>query len=215
MRIRAVLPLAIAIGLAVGSAFAAEPETVAIVADGAVAETWLGRDAMRLDAGSDASGRVVFLQDVAFETGVIDLEITGEVAPGANATVRGFVGLAWAVATPERYEAFYIRATNGRSDDQVRRNRAVQYISEPEFPWERLRAEQTGAYETYADVGVGEWTRLRIEVDPTRARLFVNGAAQPTLTVPRLLNDEDGEGLALWVGPGSIGRFRDLKITRE
>jgi hypothetical protein len=44
-----------------------------------------------------------------------------------------------------------LRPTNGRADDQVRRNHSTQYISYPDFPWYRLREETPGMYESYSD----------------------------------------------------------------
>ena len=116
-------------------------------------------------------------------------------------------------ADPSRYEAFYIRPTNGRADDQLRRNHATQYIGMPDFPWHKLRKEQPGVYESYADLVAGEWTRLRVEVDSGRARLFVNGAEQPALIVKDLkLGPNARGGVALWVGPGTEGYFANVRV---
>jgi hypothetical protein len=41
----------------------------------------------------------------------------------------------------------------------VQRGHSAQYESEPEFPWDRLRAEAPGKYESYVDLAPGEWTR--------------------------------------------------------
>jgi hypothetical protein len=44
------------------------------------------------------------------------------------ALARGFAGIAFRVQPDLRtYDAFYLRPTNGRADDQVRRNHAAQY----------------------------------------------------------------------------------------
>jgi hypothetical protein len=48
-------------------------------------------------------------------------------------------------------------------------------------------------YESYVDLEPGAWTKLRIEVSGTKARMFVNGAAQPCLIVNDLKNG-DGRG---------------------
>jgi hypothetical protein len=56
-------------------------------------------------------------------------------------------------------------------------------VSDPAFPWEKLRSETPGVYESYVDLETGAWTHVKIEVSGVRARLFVNGAAQPTLIV--------------------------------
>ena len=167
----------------------------------------------RPGAGGDP---LVMLPVTGFGDGVIEAEVAGLPAPGAPADVRGFVGIAFRVqADPRTYEAFYIRPTNGRADEQLRRNHATQYISMPDFTWNRLRREQPGVYESYADMTAGEWTKLRIEVDGHRARLFVGGAEQPSLIVNDLkLGPQARGGVALWVGTGSESYFRNVKVTK-
>ncbi len=156
---------------------------------------------------------LVVLAGPDFHDGTIELEVAGDVAPDADAAARGFVGLAFRLAGDTDYELFYLRPTNGRADDQLRRNHALQYVSEPDFPWERLRKETPGLYESYADLQPGVWTRMRIEVTGTRARLFVNGATQPSLIVGDLKHGDRAGAIAYWVGPGTIGHFRGLKIV--
>ena len=119
-----------------------------------------------------------------FANGVIEAEIAGEPAPGAPEGARGFVGIAFRLQSDMRsYDAFYLRPTNGRADDQERRNHAVQYISHPDWPWFRLRKETPSKYEAYVDLMPGVWTRIRIEVRGERARLYVHGQEQPALIV--------------------------------
>ena len=114
-----------------------------------------------------------------------------------------------------RFENIYIRPTNGRADDQLRRNHATQYVSAPDWPWERLRKESPGVYESYADMVAGEWTHLRIVVHGTNASLYVGAAAEPCLIVHDLkLGDVEG-AVALWIGPGTEGYFRSLKVSSE
>ena len=55
---------------------------------------------------------------------------------------------------------FLLRPTNGRAEDQPRRNHSTQYVSEPDFPWQRLRQENPGVYETYTDLQPGVWTKI-------------------------------------------------------
>ena len=79
--------------------------------------------------------------------GVIEAEIAGAPAPGAPEGARGFVGIAFRLQNDMRtYDAIYLRPTNGRADDQERRNHAVQYISHPDWPWFRLRKETPSKY---------------------------------------------------------------------
>ncbi len=112
------------------------------------------------------------------------------------------------------YDAFYLRPTNGRADDQVRRNHSTQYISNPAWPWPRLRKETPEKYEAFVDLGPGEWTKVTIEVRGEQARLFVHDQPQPTLVVNDLKTGVAGRGnVALWIGPGTIAHFRNLIVT--
>ena len=96
-----------------------------------------------------------------------------------------------------RYEAFYLRMTNGRADDQLQRNHSVQYISQPDYTWQRLREENPGMYESYVDLVAGEWTRIKIVVSGTKARLYVNNAEEPCLIVNDLKLGENHGPVAL------------------
>jgi hypothetical protein len=181
--------------------------------------TYEGRAAVRLEELVDPKGAadqstMAILTDSSFTLGTIELEIAGVVAPGAPEGARGFVGLAFHVQQDvERYQAFYLRPTNGRANDQLRRNHVTQYIAQPEWPWYRLRKEEPGVYESYVDLEPGRWAKLRIEVEPDRALLFVNGAAQPTLIVNDLKSKERGGRIALWIGTGTIGYFTQPRLT--
>ena len=119
------------------------------------------------------------------------------------------VSLAWpSASTPGagKYEALYIRPANGRATDQLRGNHSTQYISTPDWPWERLRKESPGVYESYADMVAGEWTRLRIAVHGTEAELYVGGA-QPSLLLHDLKLGDSTGNVGLWIGSGTEGYF--------
>ena len=150
-----------------------------------------------------------------FANGVIEAEIAGAPAPDAGEGARGFVGIAFRVQPDlKTYDAFYLRPTNGRADDQVRRNHSVQYISHPDWPWDRLRQETPKKYESYVDLVPNAWTRIRIEVRGDRARLFVHGQEQPTLIVNDVKTGARARGaIALWIDAGTVAHFRDVRVT--
>ncbi len=161
-------------------------------------------------------GHLCLLKGETLRDGAIDLWLAGEPAPGAGAGARGFVGVAFRVkGTGEKYEAFYLRPTNGRAQDQVRRNHSAQYISHPGYHWERLRRQFPEKYESYVDLQPGEWTQVRVVVKGKSAQLFVHGAAQPALIVNDLFMGEESGGVALWVGPGTVAHFADFKVTKQ
>jgi hypothetical protein len=150
-----------------------------------------------------------------FHNGTIEVSVLSRLLPGAPALARGFIGLAFRInAANTQFESVYIRPANGRADNQLQRNHAVQYFSFPDYKFERLRQEAPGAYETYADLGLNEWVRLRLVVNGARAQLFLNNNKQPTFLVNDLKHGAAAAGgIGLWVDVGTEGFFSDLKIT--
>ncbi len=160
---------------------------------------------------------LALLEGLEFSSGVIEAEVAGVPGEGAGAGARGFVGIAFRLQPDmQTYDAFYLRPTNGRAEDQERRNHATQYISHPAWPWFRLRQESPSKYEAYADLVPGAWTKIRIEVHGDRARLFVQDNPQPTLIVNDVKSGASARGgVALWLGPGTVAHFRNVVVTPE
>ena len=154
------------------------------------------------------------VEGLEFGNGVIEAEIAGAPAPDAGEGARGFVGIVFRLQSDMKtYDTFYLRPTNGRADDQERRNHAVQYASSPDWPWFRLRKETPSKYEAYVDLVPGAWTKIKIEVRGDRARLYVHGQEQPTLIVNDVKTGAQAKGaVALSPGPGTIAHFRNLTI---
>jgi len=167
-------------------------------------------------AKNGEGGGIVVVHGTSFHNGTIEVELAGKPRAGAGAEARGFVGLAFRVsADPSRYECFYVRPTNGRADDQVRRNHSTQYISMPDYEWSRLRREAPGQYESYVDLVAGEWTKIKIEVSGMKARLYVNDSPQPVLIVNDLKRGDSQGSVALWIGLGTEAYFANLRLSEE
>ena len=157
---------------------------------------------------------LAILEDTDFGNGTIEAEIAGQPAPGSQGGARGFVGIAFRVRDEKTYDAFYLRPTNGRADDQERRNHTTQYMSHPDWPWNRLRTETPGKYESYVDVQPNVWTKIKIEVRGDRARLYANDQPQPCLIVNDVKSGASARGkIALWIGIGTVAHFRNLVVT--
>jgi hypothetical protein len=176
--------------------------------------TYLGKSAVRLDALPNAADgeSYAIVKGSRFHNGAIEVELAGKPAATAGPAARGFIGIAFRVQG-NRYEYIYLRPTNGRADDQVRRNHSTQYGAHPDFGFGQMRKESPEKYESYVDLETGVWTKFRIVIEGTKARLYVHDAAQPCLIVNDLkLGDSEG-AVALWVGPGTEGYFSGLKMT--
>jgi hypothetical protein len=146
-----------------------------------------------------------------FHNGEIEVEMAGQPAGGAAAAARGFIGIAFRMKDGQ-FEYIYLRPTNGRADDQVRRNHSTQYSAHPNFGFAVSRTQAPEKYESYVDLEPGAWTRYRIVIEGTTARLYVHGAAQPCLIVNDLKLGDSSGGVALWIGPGTEGYFSGLQI---
>jgi hypothetical protein len=151
-----------------------------------------------------------------FKDGTIQLDVAGARRAGYSTAedtsgFKGFIGVSFRVRG-DTAERIYIRPENSRLDNQLFRNRSTQYEADPDFPWDRLRDESPGVYESYVDLEPGAWTKLRIEVQGTKARLYVNDATEPCLIVNDLkLGDSHGR-IALWTRVSSEAYFSNLMV---
>ena len=180
--------------------------------------THRGVAAVRLIATPESAGSdgdmLGMLDNPEFTNGTIQVDVAGSPRPGAPADSRGFIGLSFRTGKKGEWtEVFYLRPTNGRADDQLRRNHAVQYDSHPDYPWYRLRSESPGVYESYADLVPDEWTTMKIVVNGTTARLYLNGAAQPCLVVTDLKHGALGGRIALWAHVDTDAYFSRLSVS--
>jgi hypothetical protein len=178
--------------------------------------TYRGRRAVRLQESSEQptdDPTVAILSTVHFKDGIVEVLVAGAPRPDAPKDMRGFVGIAFHVQpSGSQFECFFLRPTNGRADDQLRRNHSLQYMSHPDHPWFRLREENPGKYESYADLVAGAWTKVKIVVSGIRALLYINDAKQPSLIVNDLkLGGKEGS-IGLWIGAGTVAHFSKLMV---
>lgn len=159
----------------------------------------------------------VKVKGVDFRNGTIEVSVLSRLLPNAPALARGFIGIAFRINDSNtRFESIYIRPTNERADNQLQRNHSIQYVSYPDYDFERFRKEAPGEYEAYADMGLNEWIRLKIEVKGKQAKLFLNGDKHPSLVVNDLKHGPAASGaIGLWVDVGTEGFFTDLKIREN
>jgi hypothetical protein len=177
---------------------------------------YLGKRAIKIvEDGQVPNGEAyAIVKDAVFHNGTIEVELAGRPATsaGADAGARGFISVAFRLQNG-KFEYIYLRPTNGRADDQVRRNHATQYSAHPDFSFAVSRQQAPEKYESYVDLEPGVWTRYRVTVEGTKARLYVHGAEQPCLIVNDLRLGDSSGAVALWIGPGTEGYFAGLQIS--
>jgi hypothetical protein len=162
---------------------------------------------------------VAILTTSDFKDGAIDVDVAGARRAGYSTTqdstgFKGIIGISFRVHG-DSAERFYLRPENSRGNDQLYRNRSTQYESDPDHPWNLLRKESPGVYESYVDVESGAWTKLRIVVTGAKARLYVNGASQPVLIVDDLKHGESNGKIALWARISSDAYFSNLVVETK
>jgi hypothetical protein len=149
------------------------------------------------------------VEGLEFAEGTLDVDLKGK-----GRFVTSFLGVAFSLVDGKNFEAVYFRPFNFLRDDKSFRVRAVQYVAWPDHPWEKLRQEKPGVYES-AVKPIPEpsgWFHARIEVSKHAVRVWVDDAKEPCLVVDRLTSREKGK-VGLWVDSRE-GAFRNLKIVR-
>jgi hypothetical protein len=157
----------------------------------------------------------VRIRGTDLKDGTIEVKVLSRLLKDAPAFARGFIGIAFRINEGNsKFESIYIRPTNGRAENQVRRNHSIQYFAYPDYKFDRLRKEFPEVYESYADMGLDEWIKMKIVIKGKQAKLFLNDNKHPSLIVNDLKNGDSTSGaIGLWVETGTEGYFTDLKIT--
>jgi hypothetical protein len=187
---------------------------------------WNGRDCLsleltddeqagRLDKTRSSNGPSFAIVHRDFTDGTIEADIGAELTGKGAPDDRGFAGLSFHIGQDfETHETVYMRMTNGRLNvpppPPPRIDRAVQYVAHPDFHFEASREAFPGRYEKGADIAIGHWHRLRLEVQGRHLRALVDGIE--VLTVDDLHYPGRRGPVGLFVGDGSRGFFTNLSV---
>lgn len=159
--------------------------------------------------------RLIGLDD--FENGTIEVKMYSQLQnPAPYSGIAGFIGVYFRVKDDDSaLEGIYVRPKVGRSENQLFRNHAVQYFSYPDFKFDTLRKIAPFRYEGSAPVALNEWIKMRIEVNGDRAELFINDLKYSSFIVDKMLGKTQKGFIGLYVDIGTIGYFKDLKVTKK
>jgi hypothetical protein len=153
-----------------------------------------------------------------FENGTIEVKMYSQLQdPLPFPAAAGFIGLYFRIAADDSsFESIYLRPKVGRIDNQYARNHAVQYFSFPDYKFQTLRDKfPAGTYEGSAPVALNEWITMRIEVNGEIAEMFINDLKYSSFIVNKMLGKNKKGSIGLYVDIGTIGYFRDLKVTKR
>ena len=182
-------------------------------------EKLMGKDVVKVTKNPEIKevdqATFVKIKGTNFQNGTIEVSVLSRLLLDAPEFARGFIGIAFRINEDNtKFESIYIRPTNARADDQIRRNHTIQYFSFPDFPFMRTRKETPEKYESYTDMALNEWIKIKITVKDSKAQLFINDGVRPCLIVNDLKHGANSSGaIDLWVDVGTEGYFSDLKIS--
>lgn len=170
-------------------------------------------DLERLEATVDEP-TYVRIEGLELRNGTIEFDFYSSIQnPTPFEGSQGFIGLAFRINSDNSaYESIYLRPKVGRSKDQDRRNKTVQYYAYPNFKFDVLRKSFGGKYETTAPIDINEWVHYRLVIIENQAELFINDSKYSTFIVDQLLSNSNSGTIGLWVDIGTVGYFKNLKI---
>jgi len=152
---------------------------------------------------------IVWLPLKDFESGTIEIEMRGN-----DVLQRSFIGVIFHGLNDSTFDAIYCRPFNFFAKDSVRRIHAIQYISHPDFTWKKLRDERNAIFEKEIinPPDPNDWFTMKLVIDKTTVKAFINHSEKPSLIVEKLNNRSTGQ-MGLFTGDGSGGDFKTIKIN--
>jgi hypothetical protein len=172
-----------------------------------------GKQAAHLQAtGDSANGSVgmALTKGIELSTCAVELDLKGN-----SEGRRSFLGVVFNVLNTNTFEAVYFRPFNFRTNEPYRL-RAVQYISWPAHPWDRLRKDSPNQFEKpiASQPDPLGWFHARIEVAEKQVRVFVNHEKEPSLAVDRLAQGGAKRPVGLFVDTHD-GFYANLKVESD
>lgn len=173
-----------------------------------------GRKAVLVTSAPNQEDGFALLPGTDFQDGTIEADVALKITTPPGVRMPGFFGIAFR-ARPDasHYELFYLRPGNSHAQDQAMRNHSVQYVSVPDFGWDKLRRQWPFIYESYAPLQLETWTKVKIDVKGRTAKLYLNGSDEPSLIVNGLKGEDLHGSVALWGYQGEEAYFSNVRIT--
>ena len=157
---------------------------------------------------------LVRLKDCGFHNGTIKVKMLSRLLPDAPDFARGFIGIVYRVNdNNSEFESFYIRPTNGMTDDPVRKSHGCQYFSYPGYTFSYFREFNITKYEAPIHNGLDEWVQLKAVIRDETAEFYLNDEPEPVLTVKDMKHGKDARGsVGFFSEIGTEAFFKDLEI---
>lgn len=148
---------------------------------------------------------IAWLDDVEIGDGVIELDIRGK-----DEFQKSFPGIVFRAANDSLFDAVFLRPFNFRATDTLRHQHAVQYVSLPNYDWDRLRTERPEEFENPVspEPDPNGWVHVRLVLAGKRVSVYVSEGTEPDLVIDALNDRARGR-----VGLFNPGDFANLRVT--
>jgi hypothetical protein len=153
---------------------------------------------------------IYWLTGAGFSEGTIEVDLRGK-----NILLKSFLGIAFHGVDSSAYDVVYFRPFNFRNQDTARHNWGVQYMSLPDFPFDKLRKEHPLVYEHAVNPVPfpDDWFHARIVVNRDSILVYVNHTTDYCLKVPVLSTRHKGR-VGIWADEMPED-FANLSITEN
>ena len=158
----------------------------------------------------DEGEGVAWLKGIEFSNGTLEFDVRGE-----DVKQHSFVGIAFHGKNNSTFDAVYLRPFQFRAQDEISRNKDLQYVSLPDFTWRILREKFPGKYEHSVEPAPdpNAWVRVRIVIKDYTVSTYINGCNEPSLVVEKINHVNTGS-LGFYVADTSGGDFANITITK-
>lgn len=152
-----------------------------------------------------------------FHNGTICVEMRSRLLQNAPDFARGFIGIVFRVSeNGAEFESYYVRPTNGRHPDPIRRSHGSQYFSYPGYTFSYFRDHDISDFEAPCDIDLDEWIKLKAVIKDDKATFYVNNMDVPVLVVEHLKHGAEASGgIGFYVDIGTEAFFRNLQVAYE
>ena len=152
---------------------------------------------------------IVWLPLKQFENGTIEIEMRGK-----DIFQRSFIGIAFHGLNDSVYDAVYCRPFNFFAKDSVRRVHAIQYVSHPDFTWEKLRNERNAVFEKQIihPPDPNGWFTLKLVINDSIVKAFIDNSEIASLEIKKLNSRQSGK-TGFFTGDSSGGDFKSVKLS--
>ena len=163
-----------------------------------------------ISLSKDYGEGVAWLKGIEFSNGIIEFDVRGE-----DIKQHSFVGFAFHGKDDSTFDAIYLRPFQFREKDEIKKNRAIQYISLPKFSWRILREMYPNKYEHSIEPAPdpNSWVSVRIIIKDSTITTYINGNTEPSLIVQKVTQVKSGS-IGFYVADTSGGDFANISITK-